>query len=172
MKAIKIIGLGLGLCLAYQCQSNPYATLSKEVVQQKVNENQFTFMAKRANPLDQDVTRILNSFPTGNSQTLYNLDDGYTVKVTPDSLSVDLPYFGRAYQGHRDPSKNGLKLETQTFSVRKKRLKKSFIYEIDTPNEPINQMVFEIFDNGKAYLSVTSRDKQPISFDGYIVPKP
>ena len=48
--------------------------------------------------------------------------------------------------------------------------KKGKIILTISPNDvsKVNALHFEIHENGRAYLSVDSQDRQPISFDGYL----
>lgn len=131
---------------------------------------EFTFLARRAIPNNMDVVRVMNALPNTNSSQMLDLDPGYTLSLKNDSLKVDLPYFGRVYNASLNPSKNGLKLETQDFSVALTATKKNNLYKIKVNHSEINQIFIEVFPNGRAYVSIDSNDRQPISFDGEMKP--
>ena len=120
-----------------------------------VDSSQFVFVADRVNPL-RGRTRYLTS--------------SYDVIVKKDSLVCYLPFFGRAFQAPIDPSKGGIQFTSANFS-----------YTISTKNEnqwdvtikpndyaDVQQLYFNIFDNGTANLNVVSTYRDGISFSGHI----
>jgi hypothetical protein len=112
----------------------------------------------------------MNSIPGGSSSRMLNLDSGYTVEIRKDKLDVTLPYFGRMYTSNMDHSKNSYRFTSKDFTVNKKRGKKgSSVFTIVTNDQQnIRTITMEVFLNGKAYVSIDSNDRQPISYDGYI----
>ena len=103
------------------------------------------------------------------------LDPGYTLKVRPDTVISDLPYFGRAYSAEYGGTDGGLKATSTSFDYEMKERKKGG-WEITIKTKDLKeqlQMVLTVFDNGSASLNVTSTSRQPISYDGNIeVKKP
>jgi hypothetical protein len=103
------------------------------------------------------------------------LDPGYTLKVRPDTVISDLPYFGRAYSAEYGASDGGLKATSTNFEyTMKERKKGGWDITIKTKDQKDQlQMMLTVFDNGTASLNVNSTNRQPISYDGYIeVKKP
>lgn len=98
------------------------------------------------------------------------LDPGYTLKVRPDTVISDLPYFGRAYSAEYGSSDGGLKATSTSFEYEMKDRKKGgweILIKTKDQKEQL-QMVLTIFDNGSASLTVSSTSRQPISYDGNI----
>lgn len=94
-------------------------------------------------------------------------DYGYFVAVHGDTLSSCLPYYGRAYQvpyGGGD----GLDFETLISSYNSYRVKDGIIrVEIKAANDGDQyHYVFDIFDNGKTSIVVSSRERDQIRFTG------
>ncbi|SEF76290.1 protein of unknown function [Halpernia humi] len=150
------------------CSKRIYAT--PEAISQITNSGNFTFTAERANPTNMDVVNVLSSLPNGNSQNILNLDQGYVLTIKDKKLTVDLPYFGRLFTPSMDPSKNSFNFNTEDFTIKKSQNKKgNWQYQI-VANNQTHTVTFnlEIFGNGKAYLSASSPDRQPISYDGYV----
>lgn len=139
-------------------------------VEALLQKNEFTFMAQHANPSNLDVVNVMNSIPGGSSARLLNLDSGYTIEIRPDELEVTLPYFGRMYTANMDSSKNSYRFTTKDFTVDKKEGKKgSSVFTIVANDQHnIRTINLEVFANGKAYVSINSNDRQPISYTGFI----
>lgn len=170
MKKLLIITTAvLGLIFLQSCSTQSY--LDKTTLTQIIEQNEFTFMAQRANPLDTSTNTIMNSIPGGFANRVMNLDYGYTIVVKKDEVSVNLPYFGRAYTAPIDPRKAGFDFESKDFYIQKAQGKKgSTVMNISFRDQnTVRKMIMEVFQNGKAYVSVESNDKQPITYDGYIM---
>lgn len=142
-----------------------------EKVTQLLSSGEFTFMAQHANPTNAEVTNVLNSLPNSISARILNLDYGYTLQITKNQLEVNLPYFGRSYTPSYDTTKNSFRFTSKDFRVTQKdgqNGSKNYYFTLDDQNS-IRKMNLEVFRNGKAYLSVDASDRQPISYDGYIM---
>lgn len=135
-----------------------------------IQKEEFTFVAERANPSGSTVTDIMNSLPGTNSGRLLNLDPGYTIEIKKDSLEVTLPYFGRMYTPAMDPSKNSYRFTSTDYSmVRSDGKKGTSVFTINTKDQQNPaQIVIQVFNSGKTYVSIDSNDRQSISYDGYI----
>ena len=164
----KIIITALTLAIVSSCSTQTHVVPANIV--SLLDGNEFTFVAERANPTNYDVVNVMNSLPGGGSARMLNLDSGYTIEIRKDELEVTLPYFGRMYTPSMDPSKNSYRFTTKEFTLDKKEGKKgSSIYKIVADDEQkIRTIVLEVFKNGKAYVSIDSNDRQPISYNGYI----
>lgn len=101
---------------------------------------------------------------------LRQLTSRYDLVVAKDSLVSQLPYFGRAFSAPMDPSQAGINF-TETdyqYKVTKNR-KKGWEVEISPRSvRDVRQMILSVFDNGTASLRVSSVNRQPISFNGFI----
>lgn len=99
-----------------------------------------------------------------------NLTSDYTVSVSKDTVTSDLPFFGRAYSAPINPGDGGIKFTSTNFSYKLEQRKKGgWIVTIKAPDAPgVQQLNMTIFENGTASLLVTSTSRQPISFNGYI----
>lgn len=167
MKNTFYIGLLLFAFSVISCSKKIY--VASETISQITNSGNFTFSAERANPTNMDVVNVLNSYPNS-SQGILNLDQGYVLTVNDKKLTVDLPYFGRLYTPSMDPSKNSFKFDTEDFTVDKSQNKRGNWQYLIVANNDSRTVNFnlEIFNNGKAYLSVSANDRQTISYDGYV----
>ena len=101
---------------------------------------------------------------------LKQLTPGYSLKIAGDSLISYLPYFGRAYTAPINPSDAGYDFVSTDvdYKVAKKK-KDSYQISMHTKDK-INTTDFllTVYNNGNAYLQVTSNNRQPISFRGYL----
>lgn len=136
-------------CAASQETTAP--VINKEIIEAK----NFVFVAQNANP-----QRGRNIF----------LTTYYDVKVSPDTLAADLPYFGRAFSAPVDPAGGGIRFTTTEFEYTVKPRKRKGWDVIIKPaaGTGVQQFYFNIYDNGNAYLQVTSTNRTPISFTGKI----
>jgi hypothetical protein len=101
---------------------------------------------------------------------LRQLTPGYSLKLAGDSLISYLPYFGRAYTAPVNPSDAGYDFASTNFDYNVSPKKKgSYQISIHTKDK-INatDLLLTVYNDGTAYLQVTSSEKQPISFRGYI----
>lgn len=166
-KYISIIFI-FGFLLIFQnCASQKSS--DPQAVNAMVNAQEFTFYAERANPTNYDVINVMNSMPNSTSTRMLNLDGGYTIDLKNNTLDVYLPYFGRAFKANYGGD-NSYKFSSKDFTVNKSQNKKgNWIIKIK-PNDvnTVSEIIIEVFKNGKAFTSIQSNDRQPISYDGYI----
>jgi hypothetical protein len=99
-----------------------------------------------------------------------HLSAGYDLKVTKDTITSDLPYYGRAYQGGYGTSDGGIKFTSLEFDYKiEKGKKEGWVITIKTKDiASAREMVLTAFENGSASLNVNANDRQPISYTGYI----
>ena len=165
----KITVLGILFFLLNSCGSQN--GLATEKVTSLLSSGNFTFLAQKANPMGGDVINVLNSFPNSSASRILELDYGYTLQITENKIVVTLPYFGRMYNPSFDTSKNSYRFTSKDFKINQSPGKKgSTTYSfVLNDQQNIRKMYLEVFKNGKAYLSIDSNDRQPISYDGYIM---
>jgi hypothetical protein len=131
--------------------------MDKAAVQKAVNSKHFVFKAQTVLPMS-GTTRFLTS--------------DYEVRLLGDSLISYLPYFGRAYNLAYGEG-GGIDFTSTKFDYEVRARKKGgWDITIDTKDvKNYQRLNFTISDNGYASLQVTSNNRQPISFNGYIVEK-
>ena len=101
-----------------------------------------------------------------------HLSPDYTLKVTKDTLTAYLPYFGQAYTAPLNSTEGGIKFTSTKFEHKLVLGKRPGNWKItfrtlDTPDPLV--LFLEIWDNGTAHLNVNDPNRQSISFDGSIV---
>lgn len=168
MKKLFYTSLFAILATVISCTSQNY--ISESEYQEAISSQQFTFMARRANPTNYDVINVMNSIPYSNSGRMLELDYGYSVVLKKDEVEVTLPYFGRMYQPSYDQSKNSFRFTSKDFAVNRKDGKKgSQIFTIvPRDQQHVRAIYLEVYKNGSAYAAVDATDRQPITYDGYI----
>lgn len=133
--------------------------LSKEEViartTEKVENRNYTFMAERALPMG------------GKS---ININYNYSLKVSNDTITAYLPYFGRAYTAPLSSEDNGIKFTSTDFEYSTSDKKKGmWNVQIKTnDNQKRFQLSLSISENGDATLNVQDTHKQSITFYGQI----
>ncbi len=169
MKKTVLMSVMFLLTLLFSCASQPY--VDQKTFDELMSSNQFTFMAKRANPTNFDVINVINALPNANSARMLDLDYGYTVVIKEKEIEVNLPYFGRMFNPSYDTSKNSYNFTSKDFTLSKVQNKKgNWVYTINPKDvSNIRVLYIEVFKNGNAYLSIDSNDRQAISYDGYIM---
>jgi hypothetical protein len=101
------------------------------------------------------------------------LNTDFDLRVQGDTLISYLPYFGRAYSAPLNPSQGPLNFTSTDFDYKVADRKKAG-WNIDIRPKDVQdprQMSLSVFENGTASLTVTSNNRQPISFNGYIAAK-
>jgi hypothetical protein len=115
------------------------------------------------------VFKAQTALPTsGNSR---QLTSDFDLRVSKDTIVSDLPYFGRAYTAPLNPSEGPLRFTSTDFQYMATDKKKGGWNITITPKDlqDPRQLTLTVFENGTASLVVTSYNRQPISFNGYIV---
>jgi hypothetical protein len=123
-----------------------------------ITEQNYTFTAQSVTPMGGRFRQLTTE---------------YTVKVSKDTVISDLPYFGRAYSADIGSSEGGIRFTSTNFDYQVTERKKGgwdiTIKPKDVPDA--QQLSFSVFDSGSASLQVTSTNRQPISFNGYVAEK-
>lgn len=167
MKSLILI-FGLAL-MTVSCGSQTY--LDPATLSSVVENKEFDFNATKAFPTNYDVINVMNAMPGSTGTRILNLDPGNGFNLKKDLFSVYLPYFGRAFNVNPgDANNGGIRFESKEFTVKQSVGKKGNALFVITPRDQKESYVFnlEIFKNGSAFLSVSSNNRQPISFDGNI----
>ncbi|SHL19280.1 DUF4251 domain-containing protein [Chryseobacterium polytrichastri] len=150
-------------------QSYSAQDTDSKTVDALVNSQEFTFHAQRANPTNYDVIKVMNSMPNSTSTRILDLNGDYTIIVKDKMLDVVLPYFGRSFKANVGGD-NSYRFTSKDYTLTKSQNKKGkWIIKIK-PNDVnnVDEIIVEVYKNGKAFTSVRSNDRQPISYDGYI----
>lgn len=146
--------------------------MDPQTVTNLVNSQDFSFHAERATPTNYDVINVMNSMPNSTSTRILNLSgSNYSIDVRKDKLEVVLPYFGRVFNPtYGNTSQNSYRFTSKDFTVNTTQGKKGkSIVKIKVNDvSTVDEITIEVFKNGKAFTSIRSNDRQPISYDGYI----
>jgi hypothetical protein len=114
----------------------------------------------------------MNSLPNTTSTRILDLSGGnYSIDVRKDKLDVTLPYFGRVFNpSYGNSNQNSYRFTSKDFVVTKSQGRKGkSIVKIKVKDQStVDEITIEVFKNGKAFTSIRSNDRQPISYDGYI----
>jgi len=128
----------------------------KSSLQQKLEQQQFTFVAKSVTPF-----RGRQRF----------LDGSYDVKVSKESVVSYLPFFGVSQSAPLTDAESGIKFTSTRFEYKVEKGKKNkWNVEIKFSDQGSGTSKFTmvVFDNGNASLNVYSPYRDPISFDGFV----
>ena len=117
------------------------------------------------------VFKAQTALPTAGSTR--QLTSDFDLRVSKDTIVSDLPYFGRAYTAPLNPSEGPLRFTSTDFQYTATDRKKGGWDVTITPKDlqDPRQLTLSIFDNGTASVVVTSYNRQPISFNGYVTSK-
>lgn len=149
-----IVLLVLAVILA-SCGSSQ-KVVDNRSVKEKIESQRYKFIANYAIPT------------SAGFQPRY-LTSEYDLKVTPDTITAYLPYFGRAYEAPLNSSEGGIKFTSTKFE-----------YVMNTGKKPGNWIInirikdqfreilltLDVWDNGKGNLNVWDQNRQSISFQG------
>ena len=143
------VSMGLGVCDAQTKKEKKQAA-----VKSMVGAKTYTFVADNALPM-RGSTRQLTS--------------EYDLRITPDSVISFLPYFGQAYLDiPYNPTDGGIKFTSTKFEYKVDEKKKGGWEITINPKDArdIQRLVIDISADGYASLSVTSTNKDFISYNG------
>lgn len=131
----------------------------KELQQQKeiealINAKNFVFEAQKATP---------------QGGRLLHLDyNTYFLNFNIEKTTCDLPFFGRAYNIAYGGD-GGIKFEGTPENIKIEKKKKNYLVRATVKGkDDVYDLLFTIFYNGGASLSVSSNNRGPISYDGEI----
>ena len=163
----------LGFLLSFQsCSSQMGTGGDAQAVTALVSSGDFSFHAQRATPTNYDVINVMNSLPNTTSTRILDLSgSNYSIDVRKDKLDVALPYFGRVFNpSYGNTSQSGYRFTTKDFTVSQSAGKKGkSVVKIKVNDQStVDEITIEVFKNGRAFTSIRSNDRQPISYDGYI----
>ncbi len=101
---------------------------------------------------------------------MIQLDPGYTLDVSPEEVTGNLPFFGRSYQGTPGSTDVGLKFDFSEYDYKVKPRKKG---GWDITIEPkvssdVRSVFLTIQTSGNASLRIMSNGKDPMSYTGFI----
>ena len=104
---------------------------------------------------------------------LVQLNSDYDMAVLTDTIRAYLPYFGRAYSAPMDGRGGGIDFTSKDFDYTVKNRKKGGWDITIKPKDvtDVREIYLTVFSNGSASVRVSSNNKEPISFNGYIEPK-
>lgn len=148
----------------------PQGNIESAYLDRLIKSEEFSFMAERAHPTDYDVIKVMNSFPNTSASRMLNLSAGYSIKFKEKSMEVNLPYFGRVHNPTMDTEKQGFHFTSKDYTFTTTQGKKGSYIITAKPSDirNVSAVIFEIYKNGKAYVSISAIDRNPISYDGYI----
>ncbi len=132
----------------------PVKGISQGSVKEMVDSKRFVFQAQSMTPLK------------GSMRTL---SPGYTLKVSPDTITSDLPYAGRAYQATYGSTDGGMKFKATDFDYTIKEKKDGWTINIITKKVTGSpRVMISVYDNGNARIVISSSDRDSITYNGVI----
>lgn len=143
--------LGLGIHLQAQENNDEQAARTRGTI----TSREYVFKARMVQPM-RGIAR--------------QLTPEYELVISKDSVIAFLPYFGRAYSAPIDPSSGGIKFTSTKFEYTFKSGRRGG-WDIQIKPEDVRdvqQLSLSIMEDGNGSLQVTSTNRQPISFTGYI----
>ena len=114
------------------------------------------------------VFKPQTALPT--SGTSQQLTQDFELKVTGDTVQSYLPYFGRAFSATIGQTEGGIRFTSTDFGYTIRQRRKGD-WEIGIqPKDAgdVRQLLLRVSENGYGTLQVTSNNRQPISFNGYV----
>lgn len=128
-------------------------------IQRMLDTKTFVFKAQTALPLRGQVLQLTSE---------------YDMRLAGDTLIAFLPYFGRAFSAPMSTTEGGINFTTTSFGYNvqpKKRNKGWNVVLTPTDARDTRQLMLNVNKSGFATLLVTSNNRQPISFNGYVTDK-
>ncbi len=127
----------------------------QEKLQTSIDSKSFVFEARQA---------------SGIKGRMIQLDPGFTLLVSPDKVTGDLPFYGRSFTSTLGSSDGGLKIEFSEFEYTVKLRKKGgwdITIEPADSND-IRSIYLTVQKTGSTSLRITSNSKDGMSYTGII----
>ena len=139
-----------------QSPASKKASANTAAIKNMIDSGNYVFLAQSAMPLRGNVRHLTT--------------DNYTLKVNPEKITSDLPYFGRAYTAPLDPTQDGIQFTTKDFDYKVTPGKKEGWNVVIKPKDykDVQQLQLSISSAGYASLQVISVNRDAISFNGII----
>jgi hypothetical protein len=104
--------------------------------------------------------------------TTIQLTPEFMLKVTKDTITAYLPYFGRVFSLPANSAESGIKFTSTDFKYDETRKKRRWDITI-APNDSadrrdVRQLLLSANDNGYASLRIISTNRETISYSGYV----
>lgn len=137
----------------------------------KTAAEQEAFAAEIRNALEIQEFRFEATRAVPTNMRPVNLTPSFDVRVSPDSVRVHLPFFGRAFRAPMHPTEGPYNFTSTNFDyeVRPGHRAGNWLVRIafrDLYREVIFN--FDIWENGAASLNIIDMDRQSILFHGNI----
>lgn len=98
------------------------------------------------------------------------LTDDYSLRIKSDSVIGLLPYYGQSYSAQINVTDGGLKFSSARFDydfVEKKKGKCEITIR-PKDDRTVQVLFLTVFSDGGAQLQVTSSNREPMTFNGYV----
>lgn len=157
MKKLIII-LTIALLALPTFAQNKTTQTDNTATEQLLSSGAFTFVADRA------LTQ-LRSKPT------VHLDGTYTLKISPEIIDCNLPFYGRGYTAPMDSARSPMSFTSKEFELKQSTAKKSERLKIDAKDDNSNNMynlTLDVFPNGTATLHISNSTTSPMTYQGVI----
>ena len=107
---------------------------------------------------------------TSTTVSMRQLTDDYSITLKSDSLIGLLPYYGGSYSAQINVTDGGMKFTSLKFDYSLVEKKKGKCEIIIRPKDDrtIQVLFLTVFSDGGAQLQVTSSNREPMTFNGYI----
>lgn len=159
LSILLVLSCFLSFSALAQEKSKKELKAEKELQKQKeiealIDAKNFVFEAQKATP---------------QGGRLLHLDyNTYFLKFNVDKTTCDLPFFGRAYNVAYGGD-GGIKFEGTPENIKIEKKKKNYLVRATVKGkDDVYDLLFTVFFNGGASLSVSSNNRGPISYDGEI----
>lgn len=157
MKTTLII---ISICLTalfFSCKSSNSAANQATIAQitEKVENRNFTFVPRTALPMMGKTV---------------NLNSGYSLKVSQDTITAYLPYYGRAYSAPVPGEDGGIKFVSTDFEyLMEKKNNGTWDAVITIKDDRHNyKLMMQMGNTGYSSLTVQDNTRQTITFQGQI----
>lgn len=153
---LSCLSLVLAISILSCTTSGSAQTAGDTTIKNLVEGKNFVFQAQSAQPA-RGASRQLTA--------------GYELRVSMDTLTAQLPYFGRAYNAPMDMRGGGIEFTSIDFAYTLEAKKKGRWNITIEPKDAkdVRQMILSVSENGYASLQVLSNNRDPINFNGVVV---
>lgn len=114
--------------------------------------------------------RFLAQFALPMSGGSIHLTSEYTLDIEGDKVTSWLPFYGRAYSVSYNTREGGIKFSETVDKIEWKRVKHGYRTHVEVKTgDDFYSLNLYVTDSGYGTLDVSSKNRQPISFNGIVV---
>ena len=164
-KSAQVLLIILGLIIIATAQVNAQKKSKKQLKQEQQLEKQRQIILLVESK--EFVFSAIRVIPQIGSTLILTAE--FDVEFYPDLIKSFLPFIGRGFSGIGYNGDEGMKFEGKPIMYQVEKTKKGYTIKAEVRGKTdYYVMILEVYYNGSAFLTISSNNRSPVSYDGTI----